>query len=103
MVLTISRPRGEDRIRALDPQTPLAELVHFAAHRNPAVRAVVASRRDCPLASMFALVQDADTRVLHALAANVNAPRSVLQLLAEHKRESVRSIAARRLKYASVR
>ena len=101
MAFAITRPKHEDRLRALDPQTPLVELVHLAAHRDPAVKAVVASRRDCPLASMFALVQEPDTRVLEALAANASAPRSVLQLLSMHKRESVRFLARRRLQYAA--
>lgn len=101
MAFTISRPKNEDRLRALDPQTSLAELVHLAAHRDPAVKVVVASRGDRPLASMFSLVQETDKRVLEALAANVSAPRPVLQLLSVHQRESIRSVAARRLKYAA--
>jgi len=101
MSFAITRPKHEDRQRALDPQTPLAELVHLAAHRDPTVKAAVASRRDCPLASMFALAHETDTRVLEALAANVSAPRSVLQLLSVHKRERIRSLATRRLKYAA--
>lgn len=101
MAFTISRPKNEDRLRALDPQTPRSELVHLAAHRDPTVKAVVASRRDCPLASMFALVHETDTRVLEALAANVSAPRPVLQMLSVHKREAVRSLATRRLRYAA--
>ncbi len=102
MAFTISRPKSEDRLRALDPHTLRSELVHLAAHRDPAVKAAVASRRDCPLASMYALVHESDLRVLEALAANVSAPRGVLEHLALHKRESVRSLATRRLKYAAV-
>jgi hypothetical protein len=102
MAFTISRPKNEDRLRALDPQTPRAELVHLAAHRDPAVKAAVASRRDCPLASMYALVHESDQRILEALAANASAPRGVLEHLASHKREAVRSLATRRLKYVGV-
>ncbi len=101
MAFTISRTTNEDRLRALDPRTPRAELVGLAAHRKPAVKAAVAARRDCPLASMFALVHETDTRVLEALASNVSAPRSVLEQLSLHKREGIRALATRRLKYAA--
>ncbi len=100
MAFTLSRSKTEDRLRALDPHTPRSELVHLAAHRDPTVKAVVASRRDCPMASMFALMHESDTRILEALAANLSVPRSVLEQLSAHKREDIRALAMRRLKYA---
>jgi hypothetical protein len=102
MAITLSRSKNEDRLRALDPDTPRSELVHLAAHRDPAVKAVVASRRDCPLASMLALIHESDTRVLEALAGNASSPRSVLEALSAHKHEQVRALATRRLKYAAI-
>ncbi|MCB2412954.1 hypothetical protein LGT39_08855 [Demequina sp. TTPB684] len=102
MAFTMTRPKHEDRLRALDPQTPRTELVQLAAHRDPLVKAAVASRRDCPLASMHALVHESDPRVLEALAANASAPRAVLERLASHRREAIRSLATRRLKYAAL-
>ncbi|WP_291378186.1 hypothetical protein [Demequina sp.] len=102
MAFTIARPKHEDRLRALDPYTPRSELVQLAAHRDPAVKAVVASRRDCPMASMFALALESDARVLEALAANASAPRAVLESLAAHKRDSISSLAIRRLRMVAI-
>ena len=100
MSFTISRPKSEDLLRARDLQTSREELVRLAAHRDPVVKAAIAARRDCPLASMFALVQESDARVLEALASNASAPRSVVERLAKHKRPAISSLAARRLKFA---
>lgn len=100
MSLLMTRSHHDDRIRALDPQTPRADLVHLAAHRRNEIKAVVAGRTDCPLAAMLALVHEADTRILEALAANPAAPRAVLEVLALSRRESVRALANRRLRIA---
>lgn len=102
MALSLTRTKSEDRLRALDPLTSRADLVTLAAHRNVEVRAAVASRLDCPLASMLALVLEEDPRVLEALAANPSAPRSVLERLATHKRENIRFLASQRLRMAQV-
>lgn len=102
MTFTLSKSRHEDRLRAHDPLTPRSELVQLAGHRDPAVKAVVAARRDCPLASMFALIHESDPRILEALAGNVSAPRSVLQQLSVHKRPEIRDLATRRLKYVAL-
>lgn len=101
MALSLTRTRSEDRLRALDPLTSRADLVTLAAHRSAEVRAAVASRLDCPLASMLALVLEEDTRILEALAANPSAPRAVLERLALHKREGIRYLAVRRLRMAA--
>lgn len=101
MALSLTRTRVEDRLRALDPLTSKADLVTLAAHRSAEVRAAVASRLDCPLASMLSLVQEDDVRILEALAANPSAPRAVLERLSGHKRESIRFLASRRLRMAA--
>lgn len=98
MAFNLHRSDVEDRARALDPATSKAELVRLAAHRDPAVKAAVASRWDCPLASMLSLVLEDDVRVLEALATNPHAPRSVLEPLSAHKREQIRVLASRRLR-----
>ncbi len=102
MAFTLSKSRNEDRLRASDPFTPRSELVQLAAHRDPAVKAVVASRHDCPLASMLALIHESDPRVLEALAGNMAAPRSVLEQLAVHKRPEIRDLAVRRLTFVAL-
>lgn len=101
MVFPLIRSRDDDRIRALDPRTPKSELVNLAAHRAAEVKAAVAGRIDCPLAAMLSLVHEADARILEALVANPAAPRAVLEALAEHRRETVRALATRRLRTAA--
>ncbi len=100
MALSLTRTKSEDLLRARDPQTSRAELVALAAHGKPEVRAAVAARLDCPLATMLSLALESDVRVLEALASNPNAPRSVLERLVSHKRESVGQLAQRRLRTA---
>lgn len=102
MALSLTRTKNEDRLRALDPGTSRAELVGLAAHRDAEVRASVAARLDCPLATMLSLSQEDDPRVLEALASNPSAPRSVLERLATHKRESIGMLAQRRLRTARI-
>jgi len=51
------------------------------------------------MATMFALVHDDNTLVLETLALNASAPRGVLEALATHRRETVRGLAGRRLRY----
>ncbi len=101
MALLTTRTSPEDRARALDPLTSRADLVALAAHRAADVRAAVASRRDCPLASMLALVNEDDPRILQALACNPSAPLTVLETLAGHRRPVVREIAKARLRAAA--
>lgn len=99
MAITFTRTIDDGLAQATDPLTARAELVHLAAHRKPEVRGAVAGRTDCPLATMLSLVHDAHPHVLESLALNPNAPRSVLEALASHRRESVRELVARRLRY----
>jgi len=100
MALSLPRTKNEDLARARDPRTSRAELVDLAAHGKADVRAAIAARLDCPLATMLSLAYESDPRVLEALATNPSAPRSVLEVLASHKRESIGLLAQRRLRTA---
>lgn len=99
MAFTLSRTRADDLARALDPATPATELMTLSLHRDSAVRAAVGSRTDCPLATLLNLALEDDARVVEAVAANPLLPERILEMLAEHKRSSVRDIARQRLGY----
>jgi hypothetical protein len=101
MAFTLSRTRADDLARAQDEATPATELMSLSLHRDAAVRAAVGSRRDCPLATLLNLALEDDARVVEAVAANPMLPDRILEILAEHKRSAVRSIARRRLGYAA--
>lgn len=100
MAFTLSRTRADDLARAHDPATPAAELMSLSLHRDSTVRAAVGSRQDCPLATLLNLALEDDPRVVEAVAMNPMLPERILEMLAEHKRSSVRAIARRRLGYA---
>lgn len=93
MALAAQRSRTEDLERAIDPATGSAELVELALHRDLYVRAVVAAREDCPLATLLLLAQDEDARVALAVLDNPHLPPSMLATLAEHRRHAVRDKA----------
>ena len=97
MAFTLSRTRADDLHRAEDPNTPATELIGLSLHKDSGVKAAVAARKDCPLATLLNLALEDDTRVVEAVAANPMLPGRVLEMLAEHKRGSVRVIARRRL------
>ena len=97
MAFTLSRTRADDLHRALDPNTPATELISLSLHKDSAVKAAVASRKDCPLATLLNLSLEDDTRVVEAVAGNPMLPERILEVLAEHKRGSVRAIARERL------
>lgn len=99
MAITFARNVDDGLARATDPRTARIDLVRLASHRKPEVRAAVAARRDCPLATMLNLVHDPHLHVLESLALNPSAPRVVLEALASHRRENVRTLVARRLRY----
>lgn len=88
----------EDTDRALDPQTPRAELVRLAAHRDMRVRAAVASRIDAPMASLISLAHEDDLRVRDALVSNPTSPLWVIRTLAADRRASIRDRAIARLR-----
>ena len=99
MAIAFTRHTDEGLVQATDPGTSRMELVHLATHRKYEVRGAVAGRRDCPLATMLALVHDPHLHVLQSLALNPSVPRVVLEALVTHRRESVRILVARRLRY----
>jgi hypothetical protein len=99
MAFTFTRQTDEGLAQAVDPRTPRIDLVHLASHKRAEVRAAVAARRDCPLATMLALVHDREGDVLEALAINPSVPQVVLEALAAHRKDAVRVLAVRRLRY----
>ncbi len=99
MAITFTRHTDDGLAQATDPGTPRMELVHLASHRNHEVRGAVAARRDCPLATMLSLALDPHPQVVESLALNPSVPRVVLDALASHRRASVRTLVARRLRY----
>jgi hypothetical protein len=99
MAITFTRHADDGLAQATDPGTPRMELVHLASLRKHEVRGAVAARRDCPLATMLTLVHDSHPHVVESLALNPSVPRVVLESLASHRRESVRTLVARRLRY----
>jgi len=101
MAFTLSRTRADDLHRAQEPQTPATELMSLSLHRDWAVKAAVGARTDCPLATLLNLALDEDTRVVESVAGNPMLPDRVLEMLAEHKRGSVRAIARQRLGLAT--
>lgn len=74
------------------------ELLTFATHHNPEVRAVVAARKDCPVSAFIALGYDHAPEVLHALLANSATPSSVVRKLADHRDPQVSEAATQRLR-----
>lgn len=97
MAITFTPTKSEDLIRATDPHVTGAALVALAAHRDPAVKAAVAGREDCPLASMLSLAHETDPRILEALIANPSVPVRVLMQLSEHKKSRIRAMAGSKL------
>lgn len=99
MAFALSRTKTDDLERARDPHTPGTELMSLSLHRDWSVRAAVGGRTDCPLATLLSLSLEDDARVVEAVAGNPMLPERILEMLAEHKRSGVRTIARRRLGY----
>lgn len=78
------------------------ELLTYAAHQDPAVRAVVAARADCPVSAFISLGHDYDVEVLGALLANPATPASVIRKLADHRDPRVSDAAIQRLRNSSL-
>lgn len=89
---------SEEVARALDPNITGVDLLPLSVHRNPEVRAAVASRTDCPMGALLALGHDRSTEVLAALLANPRAPETLVRQLAEHRKPEIRDAAIMRLK-----
>ena len=97
MAFSFSRSKAEDLARAQDPSTVSADLVALAMHKDDSVRAAVAGRADCPMATMLVLAQDKDSDVLQALVQNQSASPTVLQMLSDSRKSAIRTAARRRL------
>lgn len=83
MAFATARSRREDLARATDAETVGAELMELGTHKDGAVRAAVAARPDCPLATALNLAMDRDSSVVDALLSNPMAPRVVIQAIAD--------------------
>lgn len=89
-----------DLARATEVTGP--ELLTFAAHHDPDVRAVVAARHDCPMSAFISLGYDHSPEVLKALLANSATPSSVVRKLADHRNPDVSEVAIQRLRNSSL-
>lgn len=78
------------------------ELLTFAAHQDPDVRAVVAARIDCPVSAFISLGYDHSPQVLQALLVNSATPASVVRKLADHRDPQVSEVAIQRLRNSSL-
>jgi hypothetical protein len=83
---------------ASEPAITEAELLSLAVNRDPAVRAMVAEREDCPVGALISLAHDHRAEVLIAVVANPRTPSSVIRNLADHRFADVASAAERRLR-----
>jgi hypothetical protein len=97
MAFTLNRQRTEDLQRVADPEVTGADLVTFVMSRDTGVKTILAGRADCPMACMYTLAQEGDSRILEALVANPSIPRGLLEQLAKNRRSSVKTLAAVRL------
>ncbi|MFW7414553.1 hypothetical protein [Demequina sp. SO4-18] len=100
MRVSFSSARGapEDVVKALDPNVTGPDLLRLAVHREPSVRAAVASRRDCPTGALISLGHDHATEVLEALIANPRTPSSVIRNLADSRNVQISGSAVQRLR-----
>jgi hypothetical protein len=95
-----SRSYSQDVARALDPSVRASELVVLAAHRDPGVRAAVASRPDAPMASLIFLTHERDLRILSALVDNPASPPTVIRALTAERRSDIGERASARMRGA---
>lgn len=84
--------------RAMLPDVTSTELLSLAVHREPAVRAAIARRTDCPAGALISLGHDHRPEVLLALIANPRTPSSVVRNLADHRSQQVADAAEQRLR-----
>ncbi|MGC4175978.1 hypothetical protein [Demequina sp.] len=75
-----------------------SELLSLAVHREPSVRAAIASRTDCPAGALISLGHDHRPEVLLALISNPRTPSSVVRNLADHHVQRVADAAEQRLR-----
>lgn len=87
-----------DLERAHDFAVTGSDLLSLAVHREPAIRAAVAERTDCPVGALISLGHDHRTEVLLALLTNPRTPSSVVRNLADHRDQQVAMAAEQRLR-----
>lgn len=87
-----------DLERARDHELTSTQLLSLAVHRDPAVRATVAARPDCPAGALISLGYDPQPEVLLALLANPRTPSSVVRNLADYRLPAVAEVAVQRLR-----
>jgi len=85
-------------VLAAEPNITSVELLSLAVHREPAVRAAVAARTDCPAGALISLGHDHRPEVLLALITNPRTPSSVVRNLADSKFSAVAYAAEERLR-----
>ena len=83
--------------RATQADVSSTELLSLAVHREPAVRAAIARRTDCPAGALISLGHDHRPEVLLALITNPRTPSSVVRNLADHRSQQVADAAEERL------
>jgi hypothetical protein len=98
MSITPARGLSADVARALEAQLESPELMRLAVHQNPAVRAAVGSRQDCPVGALISLGNDHSIEVLEALLRNPRTPASVIRKLADHRNQRISDAAVQRLR-----
>jgi hypothetical protein len=91
---------SEDVRRALDTDVSGQDLLPYAVHRDPSVRAAVAARTDCPMGALVSLGHDSSLEVLGALLGNPKTPSSVVRRLADHRDPRIAGLAVQRLRNA---
>ncbi len=98
--MTVSSTRGapEDVVRALDPEVTGPDLLRLAVHRDPTVRAAVATRPDCPMGALISLGHDNVPEVLEAVIDNPRTPSSVIRNLADYGDSQISGSAVQRLR-----
>ncbi len=74
---------------ARSPNLSREDIQTMGQSRDPFVRAVIASRADCPLGLLVALADDHSLDVRLAVAGNVHAIPSILEVLAQDKHVAV--------------
>jgi hypothetical protein len=81
-------------IRALDPQTPPAQLVALASHHSTLVRECVATNEATPGDTLRSMARDAATSVVASVARNHATPTATVDELSAHHDVAVRWTAA---------
>ncbi|MFV0287521.1 MAG: hypothetical protein ACK5IM_14220 [Demequina sp.] len=92
------RQSADEVLAARAEDLPHEELLRFAVHRDPQVRATVAGRADTPAGALISLGYDSSPDVLMALLANPRTPSSVVRKLSDHRLSLIAEAAVQRLR-----